>query len=239
MAPFNYPNMPKQSVGFSVNEEALGESFPLEEGWQTIEVTLPEAYLQAGLNRLTLHFNQTAQPRQALPANMTIGQTGVETPLDVEVNSGKDFAFITVGFGEEAVDASAHRRGVNVAVIEPESGQVMAVKGFDPVANADEATALSQFIEEIPAGQMVVVATQGLEAATLFNPNTLAALQTVGLATDALMPPFAALGVKGAPAGTALQTTANNKDTAYLRLGRSPDTRNLAAAVDKITITKP
>ncbi len=240
MAPFNYPNMPsRQSIGFSLNGESMADSFSLEEGWQTIEVTLPEVYLKEGLNRLTLHFSQTAQPRQALPANTTIGQTGVETPLDIEVNSGEDFAFITVGFGEEAVDASAHRRGINVAVIEPESDQIMAVKGFDPAANAYEAAALSQFIEEIPAGRMVVIATQGLEAAAFFNPDTLADLQTLGLATDALVPPFSAIGVKSAPAGTALQTTANNKGTAYLRLGLSPDTRNLAAAVDKITITKP
>jgi hypothetical protein len=195
--------------------------------------------LKEGLNRLTLHFSQTAQPRQALPANITIGQTGVETPIDLEVNSSGDFAFITVGFGKEAADTSAHRRGVNVAVIAPESGQVVAVKGFDTAASAYEAAALSQFIEEIPAGQIVVIATQGLEAATFFNAETLATLQTVGLATDALVPPFSAIGVKGAPTGTALQTTTHNSGTAYLRLGRSPDTRNLAAAVDKVTITKP
>jgi hypothetical protein len=240
IAPFNYPNMPsRQSIGFSLNGEPVANNFSLEEGWQTIEVTLPKTSLKEGLNRLTLHFSQTAQPRQVLPASMTLGQTGIETPIDLEVNSSGDFAFITVGFGKEAADASAHRRGVNVAVIAPESGQVVAVKGFDTAASAYEAAALSQFIEEIPAGQIVVIATQGLEAATFFNAETLATLQTVGLATDALVPPFSAIGVKGAPTGTALQTTTHNSGTAYLRLGRSPDTRNLAAAVDKVTITKP
>jgi hypothetical protein len=61
-------------------------------------------------------------------------------------------------------------------------------------------------------------------------------LQTIGLNTDTLAPPFSAIGIKGTPAGTALQVTATNPGTAYLRLGLSPDTRNLAAAVDQVTI---
>jgi len=111
IAPFSYPGMPGQTISLALNGNYLANSFSLREGWQTIEAVLPEAYLVAGLNRLTLHFAHTAQPRQVLPANLAIGQTGVEPPLDLEVNSGSDFAFITVGFGQEAIDASAHRRG--------------------------------------------------------------------------------------------------------------------------------
>jgi hypothetical protein len=217
----------------------LANIFSLHEGWQTIEAVLPEVYLVAGLNRLTLHFAHTAQPRQVLPANLVIGQTGVETPVDLEVNSGSDFAFITVGFGQEAVDASAHRRGVNVAVIQPRSGQVTANRGFDTAANEVEAAALSQFIREIPQGQIVIVATQGWDAASFFNAETLASLQSLGLASQALTPPFAAIGVKGASAGAALQAVGDNNNTAYLRVGLSPDTRNLAAAVDKVMIVRP
>ncbi len=239
MAPFNYSTMPAQRVGFSLNETPVADNFLLHEGWQTIELTLPEVYLKEGLNYLTLHFSQTAPPRQVLPANTTIGQTGLNTPVDLEANSGNDFAFITVGFDRGKVDASAHRRGVNMAVIEPGSGRVIAVKGFDTAANAYEAAGLSQFIKEIAGGQIVIIATQGLDAAAFFNAETLANLQSLGLNTDALTPPFSAIGVKGAPAGTALQVTATNSATAYLRLGLSPDTRTLAAAVDKITISEP
>jgi len=79
----------------------------LAAGWQNIDTILPEANLQDGLNRLTLTFAHTAQPREVLPPNRAIGSTGVETPVDLEVNSGNDFAFISVGFAENAVDASA------------------------------------------------------------------------------------------------------------------------------------
>ncbi len=237
MAPFHYPGMPAQTVSLSLNGHPLPDSFSLHEGWQTIELFLPEARLRHGLNRLTLHFAHTAQPRQVLPANRTVGQTGLDTPVDLEVNSGPDFAFITVGFGQEAADASAHRRGVNVAVVQPQSGQVVAIRGFDTAANEFEAAALTEFIAGIPAGQIVVVATQGLEATAFFQAETRLALQSLGLSTDTLMPPFSAIGVKGAPPGTALQTTSNGRGTAYLRLGASPDTRPLAAAVDRMIIS--
>jgi hypothetical protein len=239
IAPFSYPGMPEQTVSLSLNGQPLTWDFSLHEGWQTIEATLPKAYLQNGLNRLTLHFAYTAQPRQVLPANRAIGNTGLETPVDLEVNSGHDFAFITVGFDEKAVDASTHRRGVNLAVIHPQSGQLVEMKGFDTAANEFEAAALDQFIAEIPAGCIVIVATQGPEATAFLNPNTMAALQSLGLSTENLMPPLSAIGVKGTTPGTALQTTGNSENTAYLRLGAIPDTRNLAAAVDKVIIRRP
>jgi hypothetical protein len=239
IAPFSYPGMPQQAVSLLLNDHLLADKISLREGWQTIEVRLPETDLVSGLNRLTLRFAQTAQPRRVLPANRLIGQTGLETPLDLELNSGSDFAFMTVGFGEDAVDASAHRRGVNVAVIQPQSGQVTAARGFDTAANAFEAAALGQFIAAIAPGQIVLVATQGLDAAAFFNEDTLTSLQSLGLSTDNLSAPFTAIGVKGAPAGTALKAVGSDTETAYLRLGPSPDTRNLAAAVDKVIISQP
>ncbi|MBN1992809.1 MAG: hypothetical protein JW953_08875 [Anaerolineae bacterium] len=235
LAPFDYPGMPEQTLQLTLNGHPLPSSFSLNKGWQTIETVLPETYLQEGLNRLTLRFAHTAQPRRVLPANRAVGGTGAETPVDLEVNSSSDFAFVTVGFGAEAIDASAHRRGVNLAVIDLKSGQVVKIKGFDTAANEFEAAALSQFITDIPPGHIVIVATQGTEAAAFFTTETLAALQTLGLSSEHLNPPFSAIGVKGAGPGTALQTSG---DPAYLRLGAAPDVRNLAAAVDKIIISQ-
>jgi hypothetical protein len=237
IAPFSYPEMPAQSLNLSLNGRPLPEPFSLHEGWQTIELLLPESYLQPGLNRLRLYFAHTAQPRAVLPVNRAIGQTGVETPVDVEINSGGEFAFMTVGFGEVAVDASAHRRGVNVAVVQPESGEVLAHKGFDTAANEFEAVAFAEFIAGVAEGDIVLIATQGLDATAFFNDATASALDSIGLSADTLTPPFSAIGVKGAAPGTAL--TALGEGTAYLRLGANPDTRNLAAAVDRVTISLP
>ncbi len=237
IAPFSYPNAPQQQVDIELNGQWLDNSFSLHEGWQSVEVQLPADGLVEGLNRLTLHFAHTAQPRRVLPGSKTIGSTGATTPVDLEVNSGADFAFITVGYGAEAVDASAHRRGVNLAVVDSRSGQVTNFRGFDTAANEFEASALAQFIAEIPAGQIVLVASQGLEATTYFKADTLAALESLGLSAQGLTPPFSAIGVKGAPPGTALQ--AAGEGSAYLRRGDIADARPLAAAVDKIVITKP
>ena len=237
IAPFAYPGMPEQSVDLILNGQSLDNIFSLREDWQLIETSLPKDDLVNGLNRLTLKFAQAAEPRQVLPGNKAVGNTGIETPIDLEVNSGESFAFITTGFGETATDASAHRRGVNVAVIHPQSGEVIEFKGFDTAANEFEAAALSRFIAEISEGYIVVVATQGLDATAFFDENTLVALQSIGLTSDGLRSPFSAIGVKGAPTGMALQAT--GEGTAYLRLGDIPDIRPLAAAVDKVTITTP
>lgn len=234
IAPFTYPAAPQQQVQLWLNGRFLEEHHLLHEGWQTIETTLPETGLVQGLNRLKLQFAQTASPRQVLPANRAIGSTGLETPVDLELNSGPDFAFITVGFGDDAVDASAHRRGLNVAVLNPDTGQVIAVQGFDTAANEFEAAALRDFIAALPTGQIVLIAGQGPDALAFVETETIAALQTVGLVPDALNPPFSAIGVKGAAPGAALQS--GDDGSAYLRLGAAPDTRALAAAVDKVIV---
>ena len=237
IAPFSYPGGPGQQVSLLLNNQLIVDSISLREEWQAIETTLPAAYLQTGLNRLTLHFAHTAQPRQVLPANQAIGRTGLNTPVDIEVNSSAEFAYITVGFGEQAIDASVHRRGVNLAVIQPQTGQLVDRRGFDTAANEFEAAALEDYIHQIPPGYIVVLATQGADAATYFKASTLTALESLGLTN--FKPPFSAIGVQGAASGAALQVSSDNAATAYLRLGASPDTRHLAAAVDKVIIRRP
>jgi hypothetical protein len=239
IAPFNAPELPPQVVTLSLNGSALSGHYSLRAGWQVIKAALPEGQLRQGLNRLELHFAHLAQPRQVLPAHTAIGQTGVDTPVDIEINSSSDFAFITVDFGPEVTDASAHRRGLNLAIIQPRSGQVLAARGFDTAANAFEAAALADFIDSISAGQIVIVATQGPDAAKFLNAEALMALQTLGLNVDTLVPPWSAIGLKGAAPGTALHINGGDAGTAYLRLGAVPDDRTLAAAVDWVTISRP
>ena len=49
IAPFSYPDMPAQRVNLSLNGRPLSDSFFLHEGWQPIELPLPESHLQGGL----------------------------------------------------------------------------------------------------------------------------------------------------------------------------------------------
>lgn len=229
LAPFSYPGAPEQTLALTLNGREAG-TFPLAEGWQVIETVLPADNLQAGLNRLELRCSRRAVPREVLPAQTAIGSTGVIAPVDVEINSHADFSFVTVSFGPEAQDASAHRRGFNVAVLEPRTGEVLAVKGFDTAANRYEAEALTAFINQIPAGQIVLVSSQGADAAAFVS----AGFATLGGSAGAPVAPYSLIGVKEAAPGSALEASGQ----AYLRLGRNPDTRPLAAAVDWVEIKK-
>ena len=122
-------------------------------------------------------------------------------------------------------------------MLDEQSGEMVAKQGFDTAANEFEATALAQFIEQIERGRIVVVASQGAEAMAYLTDAAMTALTTIGLNTESLSPPFSAIGVKGSPSGTALQ--AMGEGNAYLRIGRVPDNRPLAAAIDWVEISRP
>jgi hypothetical protein len=80
IAPFAYSGVPSQTVTLSLNGQSLDASFPLGEGWQVVQATLPEAALRPGLNTLTLHFDHATQP-----ATVLSGATD-ERPLSAAVD---------------------------------------------------------------------------------------------------------------------------------------------------------
>ena len=69
IAPFTYPGAPAQTVTVNLNGRPLNVSFVLDEGWQVIEVPLPESTLRQGLNTLTLSFDYAIAPSSVLPGN--------------------------------------------------------------------------------------------------------------------------------------------------------------------------
>ena len=231
--PFAYEGAPTQVLRLWVNGREISPPLSLHPGWDSYKIPLSTSLLKYGLNEARLNFAYLASPYDVLPADMRIGGTGVEAPAEVEVHSGPDFAYITVG-GD---DASAHRRGYNVAVIAPDSGKVIEKRGFDTWANEYEAQALAAFLEEIEPGQIVVVAAQG-EADRHLTDEAVAALRSLGMAGDPRENPgraHALIGVKGASPATALEK--REEGSAYLRVGRVPDRRTLAVAVDCIRFT--
>lgn len=224
--PFQRP----QRVELWVNERPVGSPRPLEPGWNELAYTVPDALLDGPTARVTLHFSRSDQPLSLLPATAALGQTGVAVKTSIMVKSGGpglgDLAWITVG-GE---DASDHRNGTNVTVVDPVTGIVEVVRGFDTTANEFERDRLHQFIAEIPPGKVVIVALQG--AATSFlNLDTVAALKTLGAATGPTdhAVSYALIGVKGAVEGSALEAESK---TGSVDLGHLPDDRLLSSAVD-------
>jgi len=236
-APFSYPDASPQSVQVILNDQPLGEPQFLSEGWQVIELPLPEEAAQPGLNRLDLRFARVERPRDVLPGDTAIGTTGAATPVDIEVEAAADHAYISV-YDEAGAktDASAGRRGYNVAVLDEGSGRLLDKRGFDTWANEYEAQRLAEFVAQIPDGRIVVVATRG-DAGLHLTEEAVAALRSLGAQADlrgAAGQAHAFIGVRRAAAGSALELVA--EPNAWLRLGRNPDRRSLAAAVDWVRV---
>lgn len=241
--PFAYPNGPQQRVALVVNDMELAEQ-PLSASWQEttwLEVRwdVPGARLVDGLNRLELRWAHQAAPRAVLGGTRAIGATGVQLPIDADLKAFGEGAFMAL-FDEEGnqIEASAGRRGVNVTVLNPATGDVLEKKGFDTAANVYESEALAAYLAEIPAGQIVLVASLG-DATAHLTPAAVEGLR--GLGADVTVESlrgqaFAIAGVQGAAPGSAAQSIAPGE--AFLSISLDRDRRPLAAAVDWVEVSR-
>src|SRR5690606_7659560 len=119
--------------------------------------------LDNSINRLCLQWAYTATPRQVLGGDRAIGATGVTLPVDVELKAFAEGAWISL-FDEESgasQDGSAGRQGVNVTVLDGDSGEIVARQGYDTAANEYESERLAAFLAAIPDGAPVLVASRG------------------------------------------------------------------------------
>ncbi len=231
---FAYEGSPQQALRVRINGHRLPETFPIGSYWETYTLTLPAQYLKVGLNEVILEFAYAASPHDVLPGNYAIGNTGLTSPIEITVNSAGlnagDFAYITV----QGEDASTHRRGYNLAVIHPQSGAVVEKAGFDTWANEYESQDLANFIADIPEGYIFALAVKDDGAASL-TEKAFQALQSLGAQIDLRGTQHlshAIIGVKGAAPGTALE--ASGEGNSYLHVGKNPDERSLAVAVDYV-----
>jgi hypothetical protein len=238
--PFAYPGSPEQTATLLVNGERFSTA-GLANEWQTQAWNIPGAQLHNSVNEICLRWGYAAVPRQVLGGDRFIGTTGIEMPLDAELNSFADGAFMSL-FTEETgdqIDASTGRRGVNVTVLDPRNGEILEMEGFDTAANQFESDALASFLRTIQPGRLVMVATRG-EAGAFLTEEAVAGLQSLG--ADVTLEGvqqryFSIVGVKGAEPGTAAQEV--GEEGAYLRFSlASTDRRTLAAAVGEVGIER-
>lgn len=230
--PFVYPNAPAQTLELVVNDQPI-QRFDLRAGWENYAATIPARALRVGINDLVLRFAYAARPREVLPPNLAIGATGVTSPVEIIARS-EEVASIQVN-GREVAPA---KRGYNIVVLDASSGAVVSARAFDTVADRAESRAMTDFLAQIPAGQIVVIASQGEVAANL-GDRTVEQLRTLGAQIDLRQTAQRAhviIGVKGARAGSALEQA--DDAAALIAVGRSLDTRALAAAVSAVTIEK-
>ncbi len=66
LAPFTYPGAARQTLALVLNEQPLGRTIELDEGWQIVSVRVSGSMLRQGLNTLTLNFAHAAPPSAVL-----------------------------------------------------------------------------------------------------------------------------------------------------------------------------
>ena len=230
--PFAYPHSPTQTMRVIVNGRAI-ENFDLQAGWADYTAIVPATELHTGLNDLVLQFGYTVQPREVLPADYSIGRTGVTSPVDIQVQAG-DLGSIKVN-GREA---SLLGRGYNAVTIDFWTGAVLSAKVFNTADDIAASRAMTDWLAQIPNGTIVLIASQE-DASTNLGDRTVAGLRLLGGQIDPRQNPTRShvlVGVKGAAAGSALEQS--NDGTSFVSVGHSPDVRTLAAAVSTVIIEK-
>ncbi len=150
-------------------------------------------------------FEITASYRFAETAEThPVGTTGTRLAADVAITADRERAVVTV-------NGRVFRpgRGYFLVVLDPVTGRIVQTGGFDVSWNREESDALVRFVDAVPAGAVVAVTTE-FDASRELTDAAVEALTSLGLGTD-LRGQFqvmhAAIGVKGAAPGTALEET--------------------------------
>lgn len=227
--PFDYFGH-TQSMALFLNGNQVKTS-ELKSGWNEYTFTLPHDLIQEGVNELTWHFGYLARPSEVNPPEYQIGSTAINSPVDIAVESTPEFGSIKIG-GREV---SPLKRGYNVAVIDQKSAAILDVKSFDTGGtNIVESRALTDFINGLSNGVIVVGAVQG-EAATTLGDRAAGAIKSLGLSTDLRGTSghtLAFIAVKGRSGG--LESTGTG--TSLVNVGHSTDDRSLGVAFDWIRV---
>jgi hypothetical protein len=230
-----YAPMAGQQLELEVNGLPV-EQIEMADGWMDYEVTLPAEAVQAGLNEVWLRFGTLKPASQVHLSGRSIGQTGVESPVNLVVHSAGqevgDFGHIYI----DGMDVAPNERGYNVAIIHPQTGFVEETAAFDTHLDAAASDKLAGFLGGVPAGRIVAVAASD-EASRLLGEGAVEALRGIGAAGD-LRDKFrwghAIIGVQGATPGAALEAMDWMRPVAVVA-GEGATEPGLAAAFAEIT----
>jgi hypothetical protein len=221
--------------------EVSGQSIQqldLAPGWAEYQVTLPTELVHPGLNEVWLHFGRLYPATQGHLSSRTIGDTGFASPVNLVVRSAGqevgDFGHIYV----DGEDVSPNERGYNVALLHPQTGDLMQTASFDTHLDPGASRALVDFLAGVPPGTIVAVAAAD-EASRLLGQEAVDALRGIG-ATASLQDRFrwghAIIGIQGTSPGTASEAIGWMRPLA-LTAGEGATEPSLAAAFGIITFT--
>jgi len=173
---------------------------------------LPEQYRDY-LDRLTL-FEVVKLCRNrgwaVLHPAMEIGSTGIMAPVDIEVQSGGG----QWNGEQEQIDVkgenhSPHKQGINVVVIHPETGAVVASGNFNTGLYWPEGERLAQFINEVGRDKIIAVSVIHDGATELRKAGQNALWGVGGGSQPIAWGSFALIGVQGAAHRSGLTMVSN------------------------------
>ncbi|NOZ05628.1 MAG: hypothetical protein GXP41_04655, partial [Chloroflexi bacterium] len=161
-----------------------------------------------------------------------IGKSTVSTPYPILVESAGEEVGNLAHIFVNGQDVAMGGRGFNLAVIAPQTGVVTARATFDTHLDSSAAHRLANFVAAVPHGYIVAVAVAD-EGSRLLSEEAVNALHTLGLAQDLTGTThfrwsYAALGVKGAPTGSALESASGIRP---VRVGAGPAIRETGVTV--------
>ncbi len=233
------PGLSEQPMTVVVNGEVVGQVVLTQCLACKTGVQIPARVLRAGMNEIILCFDRlvSASSIHETASTYLVARNGPQSPVNVVVRSAGseigDFAHIYV----KGVDVAQNRRGYNLVVIDPATGNLEANVVFDTFASADESARLAQFIEQIPNGKIVVAAVRD-EASRNLTRAAVEALRSIGAQEDLQAKwrwSHAIIGVKGAAPGSVWEAAFETMP-AQLVLGISATEPKVAAAIEWIKI---
>ena len=147
--------------------------------------------------------------RESLPSR--IGRTGVEAPVDIVVQSAGLHAGDLGNIFVNGQNVSLQRRGYNVVVVHPRTGEVEGSVAFDTHRLKGDSHRLATFIQGLERGKIVILALKD-EGALSLTAEAVEVLKTLGAREDLrgkLHWSHALIGVKGARPGEALEASSS------------------------------
>jgi len=226
-----------QKIAVRVNGTNLGELTATNE-WNTFTLRVPGALVRDGLNEFVF-ATETTPIGVMRHDDHTIGDTGVVAPVDIAATGA---GFDAGKFGEIFVagrNVIPNQRGYHLVAINPQSGAVQRVAMFDTFADAHESARLTQFIAELPRGEIVAgIAID--DVSQNLQPSAIDALHSIGVESDLrwrFRAGHAFIGVRGAQVGQALESV-DGRFPANVAVGKNVAGDRVAFALAEIKIAR-
>lgn len=178
------------------------------------QVVLAPPFPMADRNELTFRHVYTVPAALSRTAPYRIGDTGRFSPVDLAVRSAGHAGGGGVSVRVNGLELTPlEGRGYWVAALDPADGHVLDARRFDIAATSAEPERLAAFIEEWPAGTIVVAAAMDAPESQL-TPRVVGALRSIGGHADLRGTKgwsHVLVGARGAKPGQAVEAVGPNE----------------------------